>query len=270
MSQTQNFTFSREEIENQKKQLQSEGIQVADMVEVTQDEIARVYAYLYETYNHVVLTNGYFDLSAEQDERQQQAKEWFPSAVNYGMKNEDGSDKSYTFTALAINSNASVANGPSGTCNYDATVRAGYLAAVTSAKAVVVYDDNTACNALAAQEKLLDDAGIASAGYSKGANYNPNDPKTFTLERELMDAFDIPLITSPVYGTPNPTYPQTGDRSELEAALGGKINYDSLRFLVTQKLYDQVMATRQGRKINYDPLRFLVTQKLDDQVMAAR
>lgn len=245
MSQSQNFTFSREEIESQIDQLRKEGVQVANMVEVTQDQIALVYAYLSETYNHVVLTNGYFDLSADKDKRQKQATEWFPSAVNYGTKNEDGSDKPATFTALAINSNASVANGPSGTCNYDATVRAGYLAAVTSAKAVVVYDDNTACNALAAQKAMLDEAGIPSAGYSKGENYNPNDPRTFTLERELMDELGIPLITSPVYGTPNPTYPQTGDRSELEAALDGKINHDSLRFLVTKELYDQVMATRQ-------------------------
>lgn len=246
MSQPQNFTFSSEEIESQKKQLRDEVIQVADMVEVTQDEIELVYAYLSETYDHVVLTNGYFDLSAEKGKRQQQAKEWFPSAVNYGTKNEDGSDKSDTFTALAINSNASVANGPSGTCNYDATVRAGYLAAVTSAKAVVVYDDNTACNALAAEKGILEAAGIQIAGYSKGANYDPKGGN-FTLEHEYTKAQDIPWIVSPIVGIANPTYPQTGDRSELEAALDGEINYDSLRFLVTQELYDQVMVARPER-----------------------
>jgi hypothetical protein len=194
------------------------------------------------------MTNGYFDLSTEAEKRLTQATESFPKAVACGTKNADGSDNLYTFTALAINSNASVANGPSKTCNYDATVRAGYVVAQTNAlrdtpivQTVVVYDDNTACNALAAQIKLLDYVGIHLSGYSKGENYDPNNPKTFTLERELMDQLGIPLITSPVYGAPNPTYDQLNDRSELDAAKGSS-KYDSLRFLVTQELYDLTLA----------------------------
>ena len=254
MSQPQNFTFSPEEIESQKKQLRDEGIQVADMVEVTQDKIVLVYAYLSETYNHVVMTNGFFDPSADKDKRRDQAIKWFPQAVAFGTRrNEDGSLKTNTFTALSINSNASVANGPSQTCNYDAKVRAGVLVAETNwlyevpiVQAVVVYNDNTACNALAAQKELLDDAGLHIAGYSKGANYDPKGGD-FTLEHKYTKAQDIPWIVSPVVGTANPTYPQTGDEPELEAALDGKINYDSLRFFVTKELYDQVMAARPER-----------------------
>ena len=262
MSQPQNFTFSSEEIESQTQQLRDEGIQVADMVEVTRDEIALVYAYLSKTYDRVVLANGYFDLSAEKDKRCDQATLWFPQAVAFVTENQavafvtenkDGSDKTDTLMAIAINSNASVANGPSQTCNYDAKVRAGVLVAETNwpyevpiVQAVVVYNDNTACNALAVQKELLDGAGLHIAGYSKGANYNPKGGD-FTLEHKYTKAQDIPWIVSPVVGTANPTYPQTGDEPELEAALGGKINYDSLQFLVPKELYDQVMATRQER-----------------------
>jgi hypothetical protein len=243
---TESHQFTAAQIDAQKEQLRAEGIQVADLVEVGVGLYIRAIAVLAETYSAAVLTNGYFDLdlSTELEKRRNQATLWFPQAVAFGTKrNEDGSLKTDTFTALSINSNASVANGPSQTCNYDATVRAGVLVGETNwlyevpiVQAVVVYDDNTACNALAAQKAVLDAAGIKIAGYSKGANYDPNNPETFTLERQLMDEWGIPLITSPIYGTPNPTYLQTGDRPELEAALAGTINPDSLRFLVTPEL----------------------------------
>ena len=244
MTDAQSYEFPPEEIARQIEQLRAEGIEVADLVEVSPGRYIRAIAVLAKTYSAAVLTNGYFDPSIEPDKRGDQAIKWFPQAVAFGTRrNEDGSPKTNTFTALSINSNASVANGPSQTCNYDANVRAGVLVAETNwlyevpiVQAVVVYADNTACNALAAQKAVLDAAGIQIAGYSKGANYDPNNPETFTLERELMDEWGIPLITSPIYGTPNPTYPQTGDRHELNAALAGTINPDSLRFLVTPEL----------------------------------
>jgi hypothetical protein len=246
MTDAQSYEFPPEEIARQIEQLRDEGVQVADMVEVDQRFYAKAMAVFAKTYSAAVLTNGYFDLdlSTELEKRRNQATLWFPQAVAFGTRrNEDGSPKTDTFTALSINSNASVANGPSQTCNCDAKVRAGVLVAETNwlyadpiVQAVVVYADKTACNALAVQKAVLDAAGIQIAGYSKGANYDPNNPETFTLERELMDEWDIPLITSPIYGTPNPTYPQTDDRPELEAALAGTINLDSLRFLVTPGL----------------------------------
>jgi hypothetical protein len=249
---TESHQFTAAQIDAQKDQLRAEGIEVADMVEVDQRFYAKAMAVFAKTYSAAVLTNGCFDPSIEPDKRGDQAIIWFPQAVAFGTRrNEDGSPKTDTFTALAINSNESVANGPSQTCNYDAKVRAGVLVAETNwlyevpiVQAVVVYADNTACNALAAQKAVLDAAGIKIAGYSKSANYNPNNPETFTLERKLMDEWGIPLITSPIYGTPNSTYPQTGDRPELEAALAG-VNYDSLRFLVTKELYDLTVAAQE-------------------------
>ncbi|MBM3602538.1 MAG: hypothetical protein FJX22_01990 [Alphaproteobacteria bacterium] len=220
------------------------------MVEVEQAIYILAMAELAKTYSAAVLTNGYFDLSPDQEKRRNQATLWFPSAVAFGMKNVDGSRKPDTFAVLSINSNASVAKGPSETCNYDATVRAGYVVAQTNSlrdkpivQAVVVYNNNTACNALAAQVKLLEHVGIQIAGYSKGANYAPKDGE-FTLEHAYTKEQRIPWIVSPIVGTANPTYPQTGDRSELEAALAG-VNYDSLRFLVTKELYDQVRAAQR-------------------------
>jgi hypothetical protein len=251
MTDTQSYEFTPEQIAEQKQQLRAEGIAVAEMVEVDRRFYTQATAVFVDTHEFTtgIETNGYFAPPTDNQElRFQLATKSFPKSVTFGTENEDDSRDPKIFTAVSINSNASVAHGR-GTCDFDAEVRAGMVAGeankgqdIPVVGGVIIYDENTACNALAAQTEVLDAAGVQTA-YSKGATYNPYEKgKTPTVEhRFVRQAYGMPWIVSPLIGDATPTYSQQGDDPELEAALAG-VNYDSLRFLVTQELYDLTLA----------------------------